>query len=80
MSIIKLKINTKSNKYPILIGSGISSKLLKILNDNSIKFDKCLLVIGNKIPKFLINKIIKSLNNKKKLLLFLMLMKKIKIN
>jgi len=70
MSIIKLKINTKSNKYPILIGTGISSKLLKILNDNSIKFDKCLLVIDKKIPTFLINKIIKSLNNKKKIIVF----------
>jgi len=70
MNTIKLKINTKSNKYSILIGSGISSKLLKILNDNSIKFNKCLLVIDKKIPKFLINKIIKSLNNKKKIIVF----------
>jgi len=70
MNTIKLKINTKSNKYSILIGSGISSKLLKILNDNSIKFNKCLLVIDKKIPKFLINKIIKSLNNKKKIITF----------
>ena len=70
MNTIKLKINTKSNKYSILIGSGISSKLLKILNDNSIKFDKCLLIIDKKIPKFLINKIIKSLNNKKKIITF----------
>ena len=32
MSTIKLKINTKSHKYPMIIGSGITSKLLKLLN------------------------------------------------
>ena len=57
MSTIKLKINTKSHKYPMIIGSGITSKLSKLLNNNSVKFDKCLLIIDNKIPKFRINKI-----------------------
>ena len=42
------------------------NKLSKIFKDNSIKFSNCLLVIDNKIPKIFINKIIKSLKNKKK--------------
>ncbi len=65
MSTIKLKINTKSRKYSIIIGSGITSKLLKLLNNNSIKFNKCLLIIDNKIPKFIVNKVIKTLHEKK---------------
>ena len=53
MKIIKLKVNTKNSKYSIIIGSGIINKLSKILNQNSIKFNKCLLVIDSKIPKSL---------------------------
>ena len=64
MGTIKLKINTKDHKYPIFIGSGLITKLSKLLNENSIKFDKCLLVIDNKVPKTLINKILKSLPKK----------------
>ena len=32
MKISKLKVNTNSNKYSIIIGSGIINKLSKILN------------------------------------------------
>ena len=51
MKIIKLQINTKNHKYPIIIGSGLITKISKLLNNNSVKFSKCLLVIDNKIPK-----------------------------
>ena len=51
MKIIKLIINTNSQKYPIIIGSNILKYLSKILNKNSIKFKKCLLVIDKNIPK-----------------------------
>jgi len=64
MSTIKLQINTKDHKYPILIGSGLITKLSKLLNNNSIKFDKCLLVIDSKVPKTLIKRILKSLPKK----------------
>ena len=37
MKIIKLKINTKNHKYPIIIGSGLITKIPKLLNSNSIK-------------------------------------------
>ena len=42
MKITKLKVNTNNNKYSIIIGSGIINKLSKILNQNSIKFNKSL--------------------------------------
>ena len=45
MKTIKLKIKTKTQKYFILIGSNLISKFNKILNQNSIKFEKCLLLI-----------------------------------
>ena len=54
MNTIKLQINTNNHKYPIIIGSNLIAKLSKLLNYNSIKFNKCLLVIDNKIPKNLI--------------------------
>ena len=65
MKNIKLKVNTVNSKYKIIIGSGIVGKLSKIFNENSIKFNKCLLVVDSKIPKSLIKKIIKSLSKKK---------------
>ena len=71
MNIIKLKINTKSHKYTMMIGSGITSKLSKLLNNNLVKFDKCLLIIDNNIPKFKVNKIIKTLPKKKPSFIFL---------
>ena len=64
MSTIKLQINTKDNKYPILIGTGLITKLSKLFNNNSIKFEKCLLIIDSKVPKHLIKKILKSLPKK----------------
>ena len=64
MSTIKLQINTKDHKYPIFIGSGLINKLSKLLKNCSIKFTKCLLVIDNKVPKNLVNKILKSLPKK----------------
>ena len=64
MRTIKLQINTKDHKYPIFIGSGLITKLSKLLNNNSIKFDKCLLVIDSKVPKTLISRILKSLPKK----------------
>ena len=45
MKNIKLKVNTGNSKYKIIIGSGIVDKLSKILKENSIEFNKCLLVI-----------------------------------
>ena len=51
MKTIKLKINTKNSNYSMLIGSEITNNTMKIIDKNSIKFEKCLLVIDDKIPK-----------------------------
>ena len=65
MKPIKLIIKTKSETYPIIIGSGLIKNLSKYFNQNLISFDKCLLVIDKKVPKKMILKIIRSLKTKK---------------
>ena len=65
MQQIKLNINTKSEKYPIIIGSNLIDNLNLYLKSNSIIFNQCLMVIDNKVPNNLISRITKSLNKKK---------------
>ena len=38
MKPINLKINTKTQKYSIIIGSNLVSNVSKILKENSVKF------------------------------------------
>ena len=64
MKSIKLKINTKTQKYSIIIGSNLVANVSKILKENSINFKKCLLVVDRNISKQFISKIKKSLNKK----------------
>ena len=70
MKNIKLKINTKSQKYPIIIGSNLVSNLSNIAKNNSVNFKKCLLIIDKNISKKIISRIKKSLS-KKKLYIFI---------
>ncbi len=65
MSLIKLQVNTKNQKYPIFIGNNILNKIDKIFKKNSIIFDKCLIVADKNVPKKLINKVLNSLPQKK---------------
>ena len=65
MMPIKLKIKTKTQNYPIIIGSNLISKIEKLGKSNSINFEKCLLVIDTKISKVILSKIKKSLKRKK---------------
>jgi 3-dehydroquinate synthase len=65
MKMKKLIINTKTQKYPLIIGTNLSSYISTLINKNSIKFKKCLLVIDKKVPKIMINRIKKSLKKKK---------------
>ena len=65
MKPIKLNIKTKTQKYPIIIGSNLTSKVSKLARTNSVNFKKCLLIIDNKVPKKFILKIKKSLKQKK---------------
>ena len=62
MKTAKLNINTKTQKYPIIIGSNLISKIQKLFNSNSIKFEKCLLVVDKKVPSKFIRVIKKSIN------------------
>ena len=57
MMPIKLKIKTKTQNYPIIIGSNLISKIEKLGKSNSINFEKCLLVIDTKISKVILLKI-----------------------
>ncbi len=70
MKQIKLNITTKTEKYPIIIGSNLTSKVLQIFKSNSINFEKCFLVVDKNVPKKFIFNIKKSLNNKKIYILF----------
>ena len=64
MKPITLKIKTKTQEYPIIIGSNLVSNISKITKENSIDFKKCLLVIDTNISKKIILKIKKSLSKK----------------
>lgn len=61
MKPIKLIVKTKTERYPILIGSNLVSKLTKIFNENNLKFKKSLIVLDKKIPKKFQFKVKKSL-------------------
>ena len=65
MKPIKLKINTKTQQYPIIIGSNLCSKIPKIIKENSVYFKQCIIVVDYNVPKKIISKIKKSLNKKK---------------
>ena len=65
MSLIKLQVKTVNQKYPIFIGSNILNKLKEILQENSIKFNQCLIIADNNVPKKLLNKVLNSLPKKK---------------
>jgi 3-dehydroquinate synthase/shikimate kinase/3-dehydroquinate synthase len=64
MKPIKLIVNTKTQKYPIIIGSNLISKLDNLTKKNKIKFRKCLLIVDTNVPKGMILKIKKSLKYK----------------
>ena len=55
----KLVVKTITEKYPIFIGTNLISNISKILKNNLVSFEKCLLVIDKNVP----NKLIKKLKN-----------------
>ena len=65
MKPITLNVKTKSENYPIIIGSNIIKNLALYLSKNSINFNQCLLVIDKNVPRKMISKIIKSLKKNK---------------
>lgn len=64
MKLIKLKIKTKTQEYPIFIGSNLISNLSKLIKMTSLEFKKYLLVIDTNISKKIVLKITKSLSIK----------------
>ena len=56
MKPIKLKIETKTQKYPIIIGSNLITNFSKIIKNNSLTFNRCLLVVDKNVPKKFIHK------------------------
>ena len=65
MSLIKLQVKTSNHKYSIFIGRNILNKLKIILKENLINFNQCLVIADKNVPKKLIDKVLKSLPQKK---------------
>ena len=65
MKPIKLKVNTKSQNYNIIIGNDLVSRVFNLAKNNSLNFRQCLLIIDKNISKKIISKIKKSLIKKK---------------
>ena len=65
MKIIKLKIKTKSQNYPIIIGTNLISNIAKLARSNFVNFKQCLLIVDKNISRKVISKIKKSLIKKK---------------
>ena len=68
MKQFKLNINTKNQKYPIIIGKDLCGNLRKLISKNSISFNKCLFVIDNKIKKKIILKILSKFKKRERII------------
>ena len=66
----KIEVKTKTGKYQIIIGKNLSHNLSKIFNNNSIYFNKALLLIDNKIKKKIVKKLTNSIKQKKIIIRF----------
>ena len=61
-----IKIKTKNQSYNVHVGNNLIYNFKKILKNDSIKFDKCLLVIDRNVPKKKLKKIKLLLKDNKK--------------
>ena len=64
MKVHEIKINTKSKKYSIFIGSKLINKLDKILISQKISFPKVMVVIDKNIPSKFKSTLIRKLNSR----------------
>ena len=64
MNLIKIQIKTNNQKYQIVIGNNILNKVPKLLKENSINFNQCLVIIDKNVPKKLIKKVLNTLQKK----------------
>ena len=51
MNSIKLHVKIEKHKYPILIGNNILNQIQKLLKENLINFNQCLVIADKNIPK-----------------------------
>jgi 3-dehydroquinate synthase/shikimate kinase/3-dehydroquinate synthase len=65
MNLTKLYVKTGNQKYPIFIGNNILNKLNKILKENLIDFNQCLIIVDKNVPKKILSKVLKSLSKKR---------------
>ena len=65
MSPIKLSVKTKNQKYPIIIGKNLCTRIPQLSKTNGINFKLCLLVVDRNVPRNFIFTIKKSLKQKK---------------
>ena len=79
MKINKINIKTNTKNYSILIGRNLINKIDKILKDNNITFEKCLIVTDKNIPNKFKKTLFKKLKSKKIFKIELVHQKKIKI-
>ena len=68
MKINKINVNLKNKKYKIYIGHNFLNKFGYILKKERIIFDNVLIVLDNKVPELFVNKIIKTIKCKNKIL------------
>jgi 3-dehydroquinate synthase len=64
MSSIKLQVKAVNQKYLVHIGNNVLNKLQKLLKENLIHFNQCLIVADSNVPKKLIKKVLISLPKK----------------
>ena len=65
MNTIKLRVKINNQEYLIHIGNNILNKLQKLLKENLINFNQCLVVADKNVPKDLIKKTLNLLPQKK---------------
>ena len=70
MKQIKLNIKTKTEKYPIIIGSDLITEISKIFKVNSINFKKCFFLVDKNVPRKFISNMKKSFKKKEIYVLF----------
>ena len=63
MKQTKLLVKTDTQKYPMIIGSNLTTKIPKIIKKNSISFNQCFIVVDKNVPKKLVSNIKNSLKN-----------------
>ena len=78
MKTYKLNINTKSKKYKVVIGSNLLKNVSKILSEENIYFDTCLILVDKNIPNKFKSLLKNNLKIKKKVILNFLTSEKVK--